>query len=230
MPALTGVWEPKIFGILVPDTPLTKAGRDIVDRSAAALKGNMIPHSAWTSCRPGAISTMTMPREKIVILESPEEVTILFEMPRMVRRIRLDAEHPADLAPSYVGDSVGRWEGGTLVVDTIGYNGYAELDARGQPTSPMLHTVERFTPTSDGNIDIVTTVTDTEYYDKPFDIPRSWQRSEARYPLEYDCAENPRQEDFENGYYIRERYRPVCMRVEGEGMAPSKMVCSPQKG
>jgi len=37
--------------------------------------------------------------------------------------------------------------------------------------------------------------------------------------------ENPRQEDFENAYYVRERYRPICMRVEGEGMAPSKMVC-----
>jgi hypothetical protein len=173
---------------------------------------------------------MTMPRETIVILESPEEVTILFEMPRMVRRIRLNAEHPADLDPSYVGDSVGRWDGGTLVVDTIGYNGYAELDARGQPTSPRLHTVERFTPTADGKIDIVTTVTDPEYYDKPFDIPRTWMKSEARHPLEYDCAENPRQEDFDNGYYIRDRYRPVCMRVEGEGMEPSRMVCSSTNG
>ena len=225
VPSLTGMWEPKIFGILVPDTPLNKAGKEIVDGAAAALKANLIPHSAWTSCRPGAISTMTMPREKIVILETPEEVTILFEMPRMVRRIRLGGEHPADLVPSYVGDSVGRWEGGTLVVDTIGYNGFAEIDARGQPTSPRLHTVERFTPNAEGDIDIVTTVTDPEYYDKPFDIPRSWQRAEARHPLEYDCAETPRQEDFENGYYIRDRYRPVCMRVEGEGMAPSKMVC-----
>jgi hypothetical protein len=229
VPSLTGMWEPEIFGILVPDTPLTKSGQEIVDRSAAALKDNMIPHSAWTSCRPGAISTMTMPREAIVILESPEEVTILFEMPRMVRRIRMNAEHPADLEPSYVGDSVGRWEGGTLVVDTIGYNGYGELDARGQPTSPRLHTVERFTPTADGKIDIVTTVTDPEYYDKPFDIPRTWMKTEARHPLEYDCAENPRKEDFDNGYYIRDRYRPVCMRVEGEGMEPSRMVCSSRK-
>src|SRR5690349_13542765 len=178
------MWEPKTFGSMVPNAPLSRAGQDIVSRNAAAMQGGSIMHTAWTSCRPGAISTMTMPREKIVILESPEEVTILFEMPRMVRRIRLDAEHPADLAPSYVGDSVGRWDGGTLVVDTIGYNGYAEIDARGQPTSPRLHTVERFTPKPDGDIDIVTTVTDPEYYDKPFDIPRSWQRTTARHPLE----------------------------------------------
>jgi hypothetical protein len=37
--------------------------------------------------------------------------------------------------------------------------------------------------------------------------------------------ENPRQEDFENAYYVRDRYRPTCMRVEGEGLEPSKVVC-----
>jgi hypothetical protein len=58
-----------------------------------------------------------------------------------------------------------------------------------------------------------------------FTIQRSWKKSPARHPFEYDCMENPRQEDFENAYYVRERYRPVCMRVEGEGMALSKMVC-----
>ena len=63
---------------------------------------------------------MTMPREKILVLQSPEELTILFEMPRMVRRVRMNATHPSNLEPSYVGDSVGRWEGNTLVVDTAG--------------------------------------------------------------------------------------------------------------
>jgi hypothetical protein len=173
---------------------------------------------------------MTMPREKIVILESSDEVTILFEMPRMVRRIRMGGSHPGNLEPGYVGDSVGRWEGSALVVDTLGFNGYAELDARGQPTSPKLHTVERFTPSVDGSsIDIETTIEDPEYYSQPFVIKRSWKKSPVRHPFEYDCMENPRQEDFENAYYVRERYRPICMRVEGEGMAPSKMVCGRQE-
>jgi len=221
-----GIWEPKTFGFMVPNAPLSAAGQDIVNRNAAAMQGGKIMQTAWVSCRPGAVSTMTMPREKIVILESADEVTILFEMPRMVRRIRMNASHPAKLEPDYVGDSIGRWDGNTLVVDTLGFNGYAELDARGQPTSPKLHTVERFTPSADGNsIDIDTTIEDPEYYSQPFTIKRSWKKSPARHPFEYDCMENPRQEDFENAYYVRERYRPVCMRVEGEGMAPSKMVC-----
>jgi hypothetical protein len=223
---LAGVWEPKTFGFMVPNAPLSGAGQDIVTRNAAAMQRGSIMQTAWTSCRPGAVSTMTMPREKIVILESASEVTILFEMPRMVRRIRMNGSHAQQLEPGYVGDSVGHWEGSTLVVDTLGFNGYAELDARGQPTSPQLHTVERFTPSGDGSsIDIETTITDPEYYTQPFVIKRSWKKSPARHPLEYDCMENPRQEDFENAYYVRERYRPICMRVEGEGMAPSKMVC-----
>jgi hypothetical protein len=222
----TGVWEPKTFGFMVPNAPLSAAGQEIVTRNAAAMQSGKIMQTAWVSCRPGAVSTMTMPREKIVIVSSADEVTILFEMPRMVRRIRLNGSHPDRLESSYVGDSIGRWEGTTLVVDTVGFNGYAELDARGQPTSARLHTVERFTPSADGNsIDIETTIEDPEYYTQPFTIKRSWKKSPARHPYEYDCMENPRQEDFENAYYVRERYRPICMRVEGEGMALSKMVC-----
>ena len=225
-PRLAGVWEPKTFGIMVPNAPLSSAGQEIVTRNAAAMQAGKIMQTAWVSCRPGAVSTMTMPREKIVILESPDEVTILFEMPRMVRRIRMNASHLPGLEPGYVGDSVGRWEGNTLVVDTVGFNGYAELDARGQPTSPRLHTTERFSPSADGgNIDIETTIDDPEYYTQPFTITRSWKKSPARHPFEYDCMENPRQEDFENAYYVNERYRPICMRVEGQGRAPSKMVC-----
>jgi hypothetical protein len=226
VPRLRGVWEPKTFGIMVPNAPLSAAGQEVVNRNAAAMQAGKIMQTAWVSCRPGAVSTMTMPREKIVILESPDEVTLLFEMPRMVRRVRMNASHPPALDPGYVGDSVGHWEGSSLVVDTVGFNGYAEIDARGQPTSPRLHTVERFTPSADGgSIDIATTIDDPEYYSKPFTVQRSWKKSPARHPFEFDCMENPRQEDFENAYYVRERYRPVCMRVEGEGMAPSKMVC-----
>lgn len=221
----TGIWEPKTFGFLVPEAKLSAAGQAIVDRNAAAMAGGRIMQTAWVSCRPGAVSTMTMPRERILVLESGAEITLLYEMPRMVRRIRMNAEHPQALEPSYVGDSVGRWEGDSLVVDSIGFNGYAELDARGQPTSTELRTLERFTPSADGGIDIEVTITDPEYYSEPVHIRRSWKKSASRHLLEYDCMENPRQEDFENAYYVREQYRPVCYRVEGKGMELSRMVC-----
>lgn len=223
----TGMWEPKTFGIFVPEAEarFNASGKALFDRNATAMRTGHIMQTAWTSCRPGAVSTMTMPREHILVLESPEEITILYEMPRMVRRIHMGAEHPRDLVPSYVGHSIGRWEGDTLVVDSIGFNGYAELGAGGQPTSPQLHTVERFTPAADGSIDIEVTITDPEYYSEPVQIKRGWKRSASRHPLEYDCMENPREEDFKNAYFVREQYRPVCQRVAGKGTELSKMVC-----
>jgi len=225
-PRFSGMWEPKTFGFMVPEAPLSAAGKAMVERGAAEMAAGKIMHTAWTSCRPGAVSSMTMPREKILIMQSADEITLLFEMPRMTRRVRLGAAHAPEPQQSYLGDSIGRWEGDTLVIDTTGFNGYAELDARGQPTSQKLHTVERLTLSDDGSsIDIETTITDPEYYDAPFTIKRSWKRSAARLPFEYDCMENPRREDFANAYFVRERYRPTCMRVEGVGLALSKMVC-----
>jgi len=225
VPRFSGIWEPRTFGIMVPEAKLSAAGKAMMDRATARPAGSIM-HTAWTSCRPGAVSTMTMPREKIVVLQSPEEVTIVYEMPRMTRRIRINGTHPENLEPSYVGDSIGKWEGNTLVVDSVGFNGYAELDAMGQPTSAQLHTVERFTLADDGSaINIEVTITDPEYYSEPFTIKRAWRPSNARLPFEYDCMENPRSEDFENAYYVRDRYRPTCMRIEGEGMELSKVVC-----
>ncbi len=72
-PRLSGMWEPKTFGFMVPEAPLSTAGRALVDRGAAAMAAGQIMHTAWTSCRPGAVSTMTMPREKILVLQSADE-------------------------------------------------------------------------------------------------------------------------------------------------------------
>ena len=231
-PRLTGMWEAKTFGIFVPEAEakFSPSGKSLFDRNAAAMKSGHIMQTAWTSCRPGAVSTMTMSREAILVLETADEITILYEMPRMIRRIHMNAEHPKDLQPSYVGHSIGRWEGDTLVVDTIGYNGYAELGAGGQPTSPQLHTVERFVPAADGSYDIEVTITDPEYYTEPVVLKRGWKKKAARHPLEYDCMENPREEDYKSSYFVREQYRPVCMRVAGKGMELSKMVCKPLTG
>ena len=102
---------------------------------------------------------------------------------------------------------------------------YARIDARAPAHSERLTLTERLRVLPDGRLEDRITIDDPEYYSQPFTIQRSWKKSPARHPFEDDCMENPRQEDFENAYYVRERYRPVCMRVEGEGMALSKMVC-----
>ena len=77
------------------------------------------------------------------ILQTPGQVTTVHEEGHVHRQIFLNRPHDADPDPGYLGESVGRWEGSTLVVDTIGLNDRTSLDLLGIPHSDQLHIVER---------------------------------------------------------------------------------------
>ncbi len=223
---LGGMWDSERFFFQIENPPLSPDAKAKVDGYRAAMKSGKILSTAWTSCRPGAVSAMVMAMNSIMVLQSPKEITLLFEEPRLVRHIRIGGTHPRRLAPSYLGDSIGHWEGDTLVVDTIGYNGDFELDAFALPTSRKLHTIERLTKSADGKrVDVQVTIIDPEHYSRPFTASRGWKVSGQRHQLEYDCMENPREEEFSKAYFIKDRYRPTCMRYEGEGTAMSRIVC-----
>jgi hypothetical protein len=83
---------------------------------------------------------------KIGILQQPHQVTILYRHDQQVRRIRMNDSHPASVSPSVYGDSVGYYEGDTLVIDTIGVKvgPLAMVDWYGTPYSEALHVVERY--------------------------------------------------------------------------------------
>jgi hypothetical protein len=82
------------------------------------------------------------------MLQEPDRITILYSNPdHAVRRVRLNQSHPVPVTPSWYGDSVGHYEGGTLVVDTVGVRTarpFAMLDQYGTPYSAALHVVERY--------------------------------------------------------------------------------------
>jgi len=223
---LGGIWESERFFVLIGNTPKLPETKKMTDGYAQATQSGKILGTAWTSCRPGSPAAMTMVQGSLVVLQSEEEITISLEQPRMTRRIRLNAEHPRDLVPSYVGHSVGRWEGNTLVIDTIGFNGNFELDAMAQPTSTQLHTVERLTKSADGKrIAIEVTIADPVHYSEPFTVERGWIATDRRHQLEYDCMENPRSEEFEHTMFIKEGYRPSCQAFQGEGAEKSRILC-----
>jgi hypothetical protein len=71
---------------------------------------------------------------------------MIYQVDHQVRRVRMNAQHPANVTPSYFGDSVGRYEGDTLVIDTIGIKPgpFAMVDWFGTPQTPALHVVERY--------------------------------------------------------------------------------------
>jgi hypothetical protein len=80
------------------------------------------------------------------IFDRGDHLTIIYRTDHQVRTVRMNASHPANVKPSYYGDSVGRYEGDTLVIDTIGIKPgpYAMVDWFGTPQSPALHVVERY--------------------------------------------------------------------------------------
>jgi len=222
-----GMWQVERFIFLISDAPMlphTAAQRDEFIEAMNA-KGQIL-YTAWTSCRPGAPSSMVMPMNSLVVLQKDADITVSFEEPRMTRRIHMNAQHPANLEPSYLGHSIGYWEGDTLVIDTVGFNGQFQLDSFGMPSGPKLHTIERLTKSPDGKrVDIKTTIEDPDYFSAPFTIERAWIATEQRHQAEYDCMENPRAEEFTHTYFVKDLYRPACVSYQGVGEAPSRIIC-----
>lgn len=141
---------------------------------------------------PGMPTIMTYPYP-FEILTTPGRITFLFEVESQVRRIFLNrSKHldPDDLDPSYNGDSIGRWEGRTLVIDTTGFN--TRRPVRGLPHSEQMRIVERITPVDANTIRNEMTITDPEAFTKPVVINVQYSRRPDWRIREYSCAENNR--------------------------------------
>jgi hypothetical protein len=82
----------------------------------------------------------------MMLIQQPNHITILYSDNHEVRRVRLDQPHPAPLTPSWYGDSVGHYEGDTLLIDTVGFKTgpLAMVDVYGTPYTEALHVVERY--------------------------------------------------------------------------------------
>jgi hypothetical protein len=82
----------------------------------------------------------------VQIFQQPDHILMVYRQGHELRRVRMNAPHPAQITPSWYGDSVGRYEGDTLVIDTVGIKvgPFAMVDMYGTPHSPALHVVERY--------------------------------------------------------------------------------------
>jgi hypothetical protein len=119
------------------------------------------------------------------ILQIPGRLVMLFEYDHFVRQIYTDGrQHPPDLNPTWMGDSIGRWAGDTLVVDTTGFNDKTWIDALGHPHSEALQLVERIRRISHDTITDDITMEDPKAYTKPwvariiFDLRPDWKIEE----------------------------------------------------
>jgi hypothetical protein len=126
----------------------------------------------------------------VKVTQTPHVITILYE-DLSYRQIFLDGhELPPDPTPSFMGYSVGRWEGDTLVVDSIGFNERTWLDFGGHPHTEALRATERFQRRNVGTIDLQVTLEDEGAYTRPWTVPVSVTLAPDTDLLEYVCNEN----------------------------------------
>jgi hypothetical protein len=113
----------------------------------------------YVACLPMSVPRINPYPWKMVFSLTPKGVTEIYILHELGdagahRVVYMDGrKHPDDLLPSWYGHSIGRWEGDTLVIDTVGYNDKFWFDSRGTPHTEQLHTVERWTRTSWGRIE-----------------------------------------------------------------------------
>jgi len=135
------------------------------------------------------ITSMPMPFE---IVQTPKEVVIAYESYHAFRIIPINdkLQHPNDLVPTWMGDSVARWDGDTLVVDVTGFNDKTWLSGTGSFHSEAMHVVERFLLNSDDTITYTATVTDPKVLTKTWTTGTILRRPPNTRVEEYECNEN----------------------------------------
>ena len=181
-PDLSGVWRAALARVAGDGPePIGKQRRTPPDGGGAA-------------CLPAGISDPTHNEYRIV--QTPALIVILDGGWSPARQIYLDGrEHPKDFNPSWMGHSIGHWEGDTLAVETIGFNALANLVVGGRVYSQTekLRVTERFRRLDLGHVEVLTTYDDPSVFKKPFTTrqvrslaPKDWEI------LEYVCAENNR--------------------------------------
>ena len=140
---------------------------------------------------PGGPRSMATPYPAEIV-QNRDRIFIIFEGGGHVwREIHMDGrEHPENVNPTYFGHSIGRWEGDTLVIDTVGYNEKTWLDYSGHHHTNQLHTVEYITRPSKEKLHYKVLIDDPGAFDEPWtaewDIP--WL--EGRELSDYICQEN----------------------------------------
>jgi hypothetical protein len=196
--------KPDLSGFWVP----TVAVKHLLNL-AADLKPGEVPLQPWAEavykerienngkdhpgvrCWPSGIPEKNNIPDGLKVVQTPDLIVVLHESRTIYRQIFTDGRPlPRDPQPTWMGYSVGKWEGDTLVVDTIGQNGRTWLDMRGLPGTEALRVIERFSRPTIGHIDIDVTIDDPKAYTKPWSVKLSWSLLPDTDLIESICEEN----------------------------------------
>ena len=124
---------------------LNPAAAEVVKKHAEMSLAGVGYPSPRNQCWPEGVPFI-FTNSAVQLLQQPDKITMLYDEDHEVRRVRMNAPHPAQVTPSWYGDSVGHYEGDTLVIDSVGFKigPYSAVDQYGTPFSQALHVVERY--------------------------------------------------------------------------------------
>jgi hypothetical protein len=194
-PDLSGVW---VGAGPIGDISMgLQPGEAIVMLPAAEalMKSRMAADDPEARCLPTGVPRIAPYPWRLVQSPAYGKATHLFFLfegnIHSFRQIFMDGrKHPDDEEASWYGHSVGHWEGDTLVIETVGFNDLFWFDFVGHPHTTQLKTVERYTRTKFGELEVVTTVTDPGAYAKPFTVKFRHTLRPGWELMEYICNEN----------------------------------------
>ena len=147
--------------------------------------------SPLSHCLPEGMPLVEMAPAPYKIIQMRGLTVMLYERDTTFRQVYTDGRKlPDDPQPSWLGYSVGKWDGDSLVVETTGFNDRGWLDARGHTHSEALHLTERFHRLDFGHMEVQLTIDDPKTYTKPFTIQLKQRLQADSDLLESFCAEN----------------------------------------
>src|ERR1051325_3950751 len=159
---------------------------------SARLAADAIQHdNVGINCLPSGLPLFMTTPAPFKIVQSRGLTVVLSEGDNSFRQIFTDGRRlPDDPTPSWLGSSIGHWDGDTLVVETIGFNGRGQLDAMGHRYSSAMRLTERYTRRSTGRMDVQFTIDDPETFTAPITVSMAMVLKADTDLIEYVCAEN----------------------------------------
>ncbi len=200
-PDFSGVWDhPRVADITRDGSACGGGTKGCTQKGTGELpftaegtkrwKGQHIDFTAY--CLPWGYTRSSQVEYPVEIVQRADRLAFLFESNNIFHVVHTDGrDHPKDLEPSWMGHSVGKWEGDTLVIDTIGLNGKIYLDTAEHPSSDDLHVNERIAYIDPQHLSYEITYDDPKMYTRPIKNTRTFARMKPGEELmEYWCMEN----------------------------------------
>ena len=201
-PDLNGVWERPYVPDMSRDGANQKGAGTIpfTPEYAKMFKDYDPAKFDYTGrCLPQGLTRSMNSPFPVRLVETNDLVAILYEAWNVFEIVHTDGRpHPKNPDPLWFGNPVGKWDGDTLVVDTIGFNDKTNMDTVGHPHSDAMHTVERFTRTDEKHIAYEITIEDPKAFTRPWKNTRVFTLRPDWEIMEYSCEENNK--DFGEGH------------------------------